>query len=58
MTLQFSFTLPAGAELISRGQTINKDVVAVPEPGSLLLLGMGLALLSWRFRRQRLTSFR
>jgi hypothetical protein len=50
MTLQFHLTLPAGATLVSRGQTVNKDV---PEPGSVLLLGTALVLLSWGFRRNR-----
>ena len=51
MTLQFHFTLPAGGELVSRGQTVNKDVVQIPEPASLLLFGTGLSLLVWRFRK-------
>src|SRR5215203_6515210 len=48
MTLQFDLTLPAGAQLISRGQTINKDG-EIPEPSSLLLFGTALMLLAWRF---------
>ncbi len=56
MTLQFHVTLPAGAELVSRGQTVNKDVLAVPEPASPLLFGMGLLLLAWQFRKNRSNS--
>ncbi len=51
MTLQFDLTLPARGQLISRGQTINKDVAEIPEPASLLLCGSGLMLLAWRFRK-------
>jgi hypothetical protein len=53
MTLQFHLTLPAGAELVSRGQTMNKDVAKIPEPASLLLFGTGLFLLAWWFRKRR-----
>ena len=56
MTLQFHLTLPGGAELVSRGQTVNKDVVAVPEPASPLLFGTGLLLLAWQFRKNRSNS--
>ena len=52
MTLQFEINLPAGAALVSRGQTINKDV-EIPEPASPLLFGTGLLLLAWRFRKYR-----
>lgn len=51
MTLQFHITLPAGAALVSRGQTVNKDIGKVSEPTSLLLLGAGLVLLLGRFRK-------
>ena len=53
MTLQFQVTLPAGAELVSRGQTVNKDIAEIPEPASSLLFGTGLLLLAWRFRKYR-----
>ena len=42
MTEQITGTLTAGAELLNRGQTEVKSAVAVPEPGSLLLLGAAL----------------
>ena len=53
MTLQFHLTLPAHGVLVSRGQTINKNVMTVPEPASSLLLGTGLILLAWRVRKHR-----
>jgi hypothetical protein len=53
MTLQFEINLPAGAALVSRGQTINKDIAEISEPASSLLLGTGLLLLAWRFRKYR-----
>ncbi len=53
MTLQFHLTLPAHAVLVSRGQTVNKDVLTVPEPASPLLLGAGLLLLALQFRKHR-----
>jgi len=52
MTLQFHITLPAGGQLVSRGQTINKDIGQVSEPAPLVLLGAGLALLFARFRKR------
>jgi hypothetical protein len=55
MTLDAVGTLTAGGELISRGQTLLKGEVAVPEPGSLALLGGALisfvGFIGWR-RRQ------
>ncbi len=57
MTLQFHLTLPANAQLISRGQTMNKDVAEIAEPASLLLFGTGLLMLAWRLRKlSRLTG--
>ena len=53
MTLQFHLTLPAFGELVSRGQTINKDVFTVPEPATPLLFGAGLLLLALQFRKHR-----
>ena len=53
MTLQFHIVLPAHGELVSRGQTINKDVFTVAEPASPLLLGTGFILLAWGIRRRR-----
>ena len=53
MTLQFHLMLPAHGVLVSRGQTVNKDVMTVPEPTSSLLLGTGLILLAWRVRKHR-----
>jgi hypothetical protein len=53
--LTFAFTLPAGGELISRGQAIIKPT-AVPEPAMLLLLGVGLGAIAHRSRRSRKTT--
>jgi len=48
----FAFTLPLGD--VPVGLTISGTLVAhvVPEPGSALLLAIGLAGLAWRSRRR------
>lgn len=52
MTIQAAGTLQPGASLLSRGQSEVKPQ-AVPEPGSLGMLGCGLAMLGLLWRRQR-----
>lgn len=54
-TMGASATLEDGAQLLGRSQNLTADVTAVPEPGSLAILGAGLVgfgLLRYR-RRQR-----
>jgi hypothetical protein len=53
MTLGFDMTLLGGDSLISRGQSEFKDIAAVPEPMSMLLLGSGLIGGGYLRRRQR-----
>lgn len=55
MTLGFDFTLAPLAALISRGQGEIKTFVAVPEPATLLLMGLGLTTLAL-IRRRRNTG--
>ncbi|HEU5196191.1 MAG TPA: PEP-CTERM sorting domain-containing protein [Methylomirabilota bacterium] len=52
MTMGFDLTLVPGGSLISRGQTeIKPQGTAVPEPSTLVLVGLGLGLIGLR-RRQ------
>lgn len=56
-SLTSSFALPAGSYTLNFAKSTRTDIVvidplAVPEPGSLFLLGLGLAALAFTRRRQ------
>ena len=56
-SLTSNFALPAGSYTLNFAKSTRTDIVvidplAVPEPGSLFLLGLGLAALAFTRRRQ------
>jgi hypothetical protein len=55
MTLGFDMILLGGDSLISRGQSeiADVDVAAIPEPGSILLLGSGLLAVARKVRNKK-----
>jgi hypothetical protein len=52
MGLRFAFTLPGGGQLLSRGQAEIKPT-AIPEPATLILLGVGIGAFARRLRRKQ-----
>jgi hypothetical protein len=51
MTETWDYTLAAGGQLVSRGQTESKSISA-PEPASLFLFGIGLIGLGLTSRKK------
>jgi hypothetical protein len=52
MTLGTSFTLTPNGQITNRGMTQINAVNPVPEPGSMILIGTGLAYVASRARKR------